>query len=298
MGQQGGLAARAKLEVERARARYGVVDIGVRTFRRFSEDDGGVLAAALTYYTFFSIFPLLIFAAAFIGYLTFLKEELRTKLLETGIESVPLLSQVLTEDSIGAMRDRRGALVLVGFLLALYSGSGGIAALGHALNRINRVSQEGNLVSKRLASLRWLALLGLAGVLTVALGAGIQWLVAASGASPPMKVLGGVAGIAVSLALNIAIFMTAFKFLTTAPKGWREVLPGAIVGAVAFELLKHFGARYVAAGAEGRNATFGAFATAAALLVASYLLAQITLLAAELNAVLAERRTTRESSTR
>ena len=64
------LAALAKLQIEKARARWGGVDIAVRTFKRYSEDDGGSYAAALTYYTFFSIFPLLLFAAAALGYVT------------------------------------------------------------------------------------------------------------------------------------------------------------------------------------------------------------------------------------
>lgn len=293
----GGVTARAKLEIERARARFGTVDIGVRTFRRFSEDDGGVLAAALTYYTFFAIFPLLIFSAALIGYLSFLSEQFRERLLEAGLEGVPLLSQILTVESIGTMRDRRGALVILGLVLALYAGSGGIVALGHALNRINRVTAERPFVATRLASLKWLAVLGVAGIATVALGASVQWVGAAYGASAPVKVLVGIAVITASIALNTAIFMTAFRFLTAAPLGWREVAVGALAAAGAFELLKLFGAQFLAGGAAGRNATFGAFATAAGLLVASYLLAQIILLSAELNAVLAERRSSRQSST-
>lgn len=297
MNRQRGIAARFKHEVERARARYGPVDVGVRTVRRFSQDDGGVLAAALTYYTFFSIFPLLIFAAAAIGYLTFLSESFRNTLLTTGLEGVPLLNRILTVDSIGTMQESRGALVIVGFVLALYAGSGGIVALGHALNRINHVDQERPFVAKRLASLKWLAVLGFAGLLTVGLGASMQWLRTAYGASVPVKLLVGMGVIATSLALNTGIFLTAFKFLTAKPQTWGNVAPGAFGAACALELLKLFGAQYLAGGSQGRNATFGAFATAAGLLVASYLLAQITLLAAELNAVLAERRSSRQAST-
>ena len=63
----------------------------------------------------------------------------------------------------------------------------------------------------------------------------------------------------------------------------------ALLAGGVFEILKTVGTLYIARGQQGREATFGAFATAATLLVASYLLSQITLLAAELNAVLAER---------
>ena len=68
-----------------------------------------------------------------------------------------------------------------------------------------------------------------------------------------------------------------------------------MAAAIAFEVLKVVGAVYLRAGSQANNATFGAFATAAGLLVVSYLLCQITLLAAELDAVLVERRITRQS---
>ncbi|MBA2725248.1 MAG: YihY/virulence factor BrkB family protein [Actinobacteria bacterium] len=61
---------RAKVLLERARAKNRVVDIAMRTLQSFSEDDGGSYAAALTYYTFFSIFPLLLFSASILGFLT------------------------------------------------------------------------------------------------------------------------------------------------------------------------------------------------------------------------------------
>jgi uncharacterized BrkB/YihY/UPF0761 family membrane protein len=74
------------------------------------------------------------------------------------------------------------------------------------------------------------------------------------------------------------------------------VLPGALLAAILFEVLKEFGGWYLSRGAEGREAAFGVFASAAGLLVASFLLAQVILLAAELNDVLVRRRLTRQSS--
>jgi membrane protein len=74
------------------------------------------------------------------------------------------------------------------------------------------------------------------------------------------------------------------------------VFPGALVAALGFEVLKTFGTWYLERGAAGREATFGAFAAAAGLLVVAYLLAQATLLAFELNQVLEERRTLRQTA--
>lgn len=287
MAPVSGVAAQAKLRLERARARYGLVDVVIRTFRRFSEDDGGMLAASLTYYMFFSIFPMLLFAAAVLGFVTRVDDTLSVQeVLRTSVNAFPLLGSVLTEDALRTIQGRSGQLALAGTALALYSGSGGVVALGHALNRIGRVEQERNLLGKRLASLKWLGMLGVGVILTIALGSALTF-------AGPLAAAGG---IAVGAAINIAIFATAFKFLPNKRRTWSEILPGAVVAGIAFEILKQLGTLYLSSGEAGRDATFGAFATAATFLVASYLLAQITLLAAEVNAVLAERRATRQSS--
>ncbi|MGH2748584.1 MAG: YhjD/YihY/BrkB family envelope integrity protein [Actinomycetota bacterium] len=282
-----GAVAQVKLRIERARARSAFVDVVVRTFRRFSEDDGGVMAASLTYYMFFSIFPMLLFAAAVLGYVTRVSETLSVQeVLRSTVDAFPLLGSLLTKEALDAIQDRSGQLALVGAVLALYSGSGGVVALAHALNRVNRIAQERNFLGKRLASLKWLAMLGIGVVLTIVLGAALTF-------AGPLAVAGAIVA---GAALNIAIFTTAFKYLPNKRRTWSEILPGAVVAGIAFEILKQLGTLYLSSGQAGRDATFGAFATTATFLVASYLLAQVTLLAAEVNAVLAERRATRRSS--
>jgi len=96
--------------------------------------------------------------------------------------------------------------------------------------------------------------------------------------------------------VSTALFASAFRNLGGTRRSWRGVLPGALAGAVAFELLKALSSLYLASGAKNREATFGAFAAAATFLIAAFLISRITLLAAELNVVLAERRLTRRRS--
>jgi membrane protein len=277
----------AKLRLERARARYGWVDIGVRTAKRYGDDDCGSYAAALTYYLFFSIFPLLLFAAAALGYLTPGNEELRQDILESGLKTVPVLSEVVDRGSLEDIEDNREAIALTGLVLALYSGSGAIVALEHALNKVGHVQGEPNFIVKRARSLKWLVVLGMAAVASLALSTVAGFVVGPLGAA-----LGVVAGVAV----NVGIFATAFRFLPTTERSWAQVLPGSVVAAVAFEILKFAGSFYLARGAASREQTFGALAGAAALLVASYLISQIILFAAELNEALFERRAIRRAS--
>jgi membrane protein len=286
--------AEAKLRLERARARYGFVDVAMRTFKRFSEDDGGPHSAALTYFAFFSIFPMLLFAVSILGYLAFLNPDLKTRLIEAGVDAVPLMRDILKRGALERIMERRQELALTGLALALYSGTGAISALERALNKIFRVDDEPRFLTKRLRALRWLALLGGLVVVSTGITALTGWEL--SGSSAETDVLWReVVGHLVGAVIGIAIFATAFRFLPARRLTWGDVLPGAIVAGIAFELLKLFGTIFLESGPASREATFGAFALAAGLLVASYLIAQLTLLAAELNAVLIERREVRTS---
>lgn len=280
------LAALAKLQVEKARARWGGVDIAVRTFKRYSEDDGGTYSAALTYYTFFSIFPLLLFAAALLGYIVTDPRD-QNDLIQGGLKTVPIIKDVLTPKGLATIQANRNNLAITGGLLALYSGSGMIVALQHALNKINHVTDEPNFWQKRLRSLVWLAILGVGAVASLVLSG------VAGFAPGPFAFILGLAG---GLAVNTGLFATAFKVLPGKDLSWNDVLPGSIVAAIGFEVLKLGGAAYLARGETARNDAFGTFAAAAALLIASYLIAQVILLSAQVNAVLAERRVTRQSS--
>ena len=275
---------RLQLMLARARARSRPVDIVVATFKRYSLDDCGSYAAALTYYAFFAIFPLLLFAAAGVGYATFGNDQLAEDLINAGVKGIPMLEDALTEDTLETLQEKKDTIAGIGLILALYTGTGMVVALEHSLNKVQRVTEEGNWFEKRIKALRWLAVLGAGAAGSLAM------------TSLAAKLGGGAGSLfsyAGAFAIDVVLFATAFKFLTATRQSWREVLPGALVAAAAFSLLKGFGALYLARGETTRSATYGTLAGAATLLVASYLLSQVTLLAAEVNATLIERRSTR-----
>jgi len=281
------LSAQAKLRLETARANHGWLDVVLTTFKRFSDQDGGFYAAGLTYYIFFSVFPLVLFGVSALGFAIFLSDSIKQDIIDASADAFPLVTQVLQPDTLDNLATARFSLAAAGLVLVLYSGTGGIVALEHALNRIRGLDQEGTFVQKRLRALRFLATVGIIPLFSVALGAAARLA-----QSPVASVLALVGG----ALLSVLLFATAFKFLPSVNPSWRDVLPGAVIAGAIFEVLKIVGPLYLDSGRSGRDATFGAFAATAGLLISAYLLSQVTLLAAQLNAVLAERRQSREFS--
>ncbi|MHB8243657.1 MAG: YihY/virulence factor BrkB family protein, partial [Solirubrobacteraceae bacterium] len=94
-----------------------------------------------------------------------------------------------------------------------------------------------------------------------------------------------VGGIILAFALNVALFMAAFKLLTAIDVGWRNLLPGVIVAAIFWQLLQLLGGFYIAHELKHTGPLYGVFALVLGLLAWLYLGAQLTIFAAEINVV-------------
>jgi len=93
------------------------------------------------------------------------------------------------------------------------------------------------------------------------------------------------AGVAVSLAINVAAFLAIFRVLTSHNPSWRDVLPGALVAGVAWEVLQLVGGYIVDRQLRHASSTYGVFAIVIGLLSWLYLAASVTLLSAEINVI-------------
>jgi uncharacterized BrkB/YihY/UPF0761 family membrane protein len=138
-----------------------------------------------------------------------------------------------------------------------------------------------NFLQSRLRGLLLLVCLG--GLFLVASGA--SGLVSGGVGGPVLKVL----GIALSLALNFALFMVSFRVLTVADVSWQELVPGALFAAIGWELLQVAGGLYINHVVRSSSNTYGTFAFVIGVLAWLHLGAQLSLYAAEINVVLARR---------
>src|SRR5205085_6397083 len=98
-----------------------------------------------------------------------------------------------------------------------------------------------------------------------------------------------VAGIILSLLLNLALFAAAFRLLTSRTVGTQCLWAGVAVAAAAWTILQVLGGIYIGHVFKHSTSTYGFFGIVIALLVWLHLGAQVTLYAAEVNVVVARR---------
>jgi membrane protein len=252
----------------------------VAVIKKFGDDQGGQLAALISYYAFVSLFPLLLVFVTVLGFILQNDPAKREEILNGALGQIPLIHDQINLHSLKGSP----AALAIGVVLSLLAGLGITNASQAAFNRIWHVpyKHRPNFIFARLRGLGVLAILGTMVIIaTVAAG-----FVGAGGSSAAVVKL---IGILVALAFNLATFLLAFKLLTAADISWRALLPGAIVAAVFWQLLQLLGGYYIEHLLKRTGPLYGVFALVLGLLAWLYLGAQMTIFAAEVNVVRARR---------
>ena len=247
----------------------------VGVIKKFGDDQAGQLAALISYYAFVSLFPLLLVFVTILGFILQGDPVEQHKILDGTLGQVPIISETLKPHSLTGSTP---ALV-IGIVLSLLAGMGITNATQNAFNRIWSVpfKHRPDFLHSRLRSLGMLGILGSLAIVSAVVGGFVG-----SSAHPVFTV---VAGVVVAFAFNLALFMLAFKLLTAAELGWRDLLPGVIAASVFWQLLQHLGGYYVDHQLKHAKPLYGVFAIVLGLLAWLYLGAQLTIFAAEINVV-------------
>ncbi|PZQ71538.1 MAG: YihY/virulence factor BrkB family protein [Variovorax paradoxus] len=269
------------------------LDLGKKAVTAWSDDFAPSMGAAISYYTVFSLAPLLVIVIAVAGAL-FGREAVQGEIVtqlsgfigRDGALAVQGLVKSASEPSKGLL----AGLLSVGVLLV--GATTVFAELQSALDRIWHVpaaakpSGVWSLLRARVLSFG--LILALAFLLMVSLL--VSTIVAAFGTwaggyLPGWALLLQVLNIAVSIGITTLLFAMIFKFMPTAPIAWHDVWIGAAVTAVLFEVGKFVIGLYL--GKSGMNESYAAAGSLVVLLAWVYYAAQIFLLGAEFTKVYA-----------
>ena len=277
----GGIKGRAA-KLDRYQRSHTWLGFPLGAVKKFGEDQAGNLAALISYYTFFSIFPLLLVLVTILGLVLKGNVELQRQVVDSALAQFPVIGNQI-RDNIGSLGGNWLALA-VGLGGALWAGLGAVDAAQNAMNAVWDVPirDKPKFLTRRLRSVLMLVVIGGGLFLTAAAST-----VASSADS--IGPLGRLLAPLLSAGVNILVFMVAFRVLTERDLRWSDVLPGAVVAGIAAALLQVAGGFIMDQRLQGASQTYGTFGVVIGLLSWIYLQAQITLLAAEVNVVRTER---------
>lgn len=217
----------------------------VRAGEAYTERYGNHYAAAITYFSVLSLFPLVMIAFAVAGFVLAGNDALLTEMKNGITDAVPSgLGETITDVVAEAIRSR-GTVGIIGLLAALYSGLGWMSNLRDALTaQWGQENKQRPFLSTTIKDL--LALLGLGLALAVsfglsAAGGGLgSWLLGLVGLDDDgwALFLLRVATIVLSLAANWLVFLWVLSRLPREKVGVRSAVRGAIAAAIGFEALK------------------------------------------------------------
>ncbi len=254
--------------------------VAVATFKKFKEDQSTNMAAMIAFWAFFSIFPLFMVLVTVLGWA--LPASDKNNVLSHVANMFPLLDA----STIKGLGGSWWALI-VGAVTALWSGIGVVRTAQTAFASVWEIPfhERPGLLKQVTRSLSVLATIGVGLVLTTL----ISGFVTGSSTGVNLGVGGRIAGYVVSAALDVGLFVAAFRMLTDREITIRDVLPGAILSGVIFFVLQELSAFIISRHLKSAGATYGHFATVITILWWFYLQAVVTLLGAQLNVVLKER---------
>jgi membrane protein len=267
-----------------------------RTYQEWKEDQASRLAAALAYYTIFSLAPMLVIAIAVAGLLwqaDVVKAQVMGQIQGlVGAEGAKFVSQLL--DSVGT--PQQGIIATIaGTITLLFGALGVFNELHNSLNVIWEVKpskQETFWQSLKKAVVDRLL------SFTMVLGIGFLLLVSlviSAGLSATQEVLGNVIpvpeiflqllNLVISIGVITLLFAMIYKYLPDAEIPWRFVWLGAFVTAILFSVGKMLIGIYL--GNSAVASSFGAAGSLVLLLIWIYYSAQILFLGAEFTQVYA-----------
>ena len=246
--------------------------------KKFGDDRGGQLAALLAFYGFLSLFPLLLLLVTILGFVGGGEHSLAVRVERSAFSQFPIVGTKLSTN-IHRLHEHNTLGLIVGIAGVLWGSQGAMQTVQYAFAEVWNVPGEArpNFWARLVRTMSMTVILGLfllastivAGLVTIGHHGAL-----AAGLAP-----------AVSLALNIGLFMVAFRVLTPRQIERRWIVPGSIIGGVGWTLLQYLGAILVEHSLRTTSKEYGSFAVVLGLVAWLYLAAQVTLYAAEVNVV-------------
>jgi membrane protein len=261
-----------------------------RSVQEFFADNCTQMAAAISYYVLFSLFPLLIFTVAVLG-LVLRGSDLQEQFIDQVLEFIPLSEeegQGEVAEAVGGIAGvASGALTFFGLIGLAWSGSNMFGVIRRSINAAYDLEYHRPFVPAKLLDLAMVMGLGFFFMISIAATAFLRTVRQFSEDIPALGDAAEAAGIvwwvatyAVPFSLSFAAFAVLYWIVPATKVRLRDVWPGALVGAALFEVGKTGFAFYVENFAN-YGLVYGSLGAVVALLFWTYISSMILLFGAE-----------------
>lgn len=258
-----------------------------RAVTEFVNDRCTQMASSISYWVFFSIFPMLIFLVTVLGQLL-RNEGLRNRVIDTVLNSLPDVfdqsqARDVIEDVLRGVSTDFSLLGLVSIIGLLWGASAMMTSIRVSINVVwkhgyRRPALRGKLVDMLMVlGVGLLLLLSLAGTALFRTGVEITERISFI----PLDWAWGLLGWVLPFIVSFTIFTLVYRFVPVVPVRLRDIWPGALVAALAFEIAKQ-GFTFYVANFANYNAIYGSLGAVVVFLVFVYLAANILLFGAEI----------------
>ena len=247
----------------------------------FTRNNCPYIAAGIAYWSLFSLFPLAVAGISILGFVYPTAEE-QGRLVEAIINLIPVSAEYLS-GLVEEVAEARGALGGVALVALLWTGMTVFSAVRKGVNHAWHIGLPQYFLLERFIDLMMLVgvsvlvlvqvffttnLLGLSTMADAAGGTG-AWLV--------LRVLYEL----LALAITTGAFLLLYRYVPNTSVQWRDIWPGAIVGATLFQAVRVLFALFIS-NFDKFNVVYGSLGALMAVLVWAYLSALAIMLGAQI----------------
>ena len=268
--------------VDLAQQRRPAIAFPYAVVKKFGDDQAGMLAALIAYYGFLSLFPLLLVLFTVLGLVAGHNPSIEHQITHSALAQFPIIGNQLA-GNIHAL-DTSGPFALVIGLAGLLWGAQGVSQAGqYAMGEVWNIpmAERPSFVSRLGRSMLLFGVMGLFLLVSTGLAGFSTFGAHSSSLGLPVKV----GAVALSVIVNVVMYLLAFRILTPRQIRFREFRAGAIVGGIAWTIFQAAGGYLVGHQLKTSSQVYGFFGVVLGLLAFIYMGAQLSLYAAEVNVV-------------
>ena len=268
---------------QRSGNRFSILETAIRTF---TEKQAAQASAGLAYYTFFSIFPLMLVFIAGGSYFLDSHQVFNT-VTQFIQQALPISRQVINQN-LEKILEERGTAGVVSLLILLWSASGMFTNLAYNINLAWPRARRRNFLQNRLVGL-WM-IVGLIGLIILSLL--LSWLTARlpfmhlDEASPFNLFLLRLMSALGSWLVIFLVFLTLYHRIPTLRVRWSATLWGALLASLAWKAVIAGFSWYLGSSFGQYQLVYGSLGAIVAFLFLIYIISWITLFGAHLSAAI------------